>query len=100
MRTDRDREELVMDDQAKFLDCPEYVGGDRRDRCGLPAEVEAWYTLCSSDGPLQGAKIRCPQGHWFNGPVDSLTVKAGEPDDLSATVAMSRVSHERQAAVR
>ena len=26
----------------------------------------------SSDGPLDSAKIRCPRGHWFNGPLESL----------------------------
>jgi hypothetical protein len=26
----------------------------------------------SSDGPLDSAKIRCPLGHWFNGPLESL----------------------------
>jgi|SRR5690242_17325036 hypothetical protein len=100
MHTDRDCEELIMDGQATFLDCPEYVGADRTARCGLPAEVEAWYTLRSTDGPLQGAKIRCPQGHWFNGPVDSLTVNAGEPAALPVTVLMSGPSRERRAAVR
>jgi len=24
------------------------------------------------DGPLESAKIRCPRGHWFNGPIASL----------------------------
>jgi len=27
----------------------------------------------SSDGPLEAAMIRCPSGHWFNGPIESLT---------------------------
>ena len=62
-----------------FLDCPEYL--DRRGavRCGLPAEVEYWYTVESSDGPLESARIRCPRGHWFNGPVESLMVPAAAP---------------------
>jgi len=56
-----------------FLDCPAYLE-DRRGtlRCGLPAEVEYWYTLSSTDGPLEGAKIRCPADHVFNGPLESL----------------------------
>jgi hypothetical protein len=63
-----------MDTAVMFMDCPEYM--DRRGavRCGLPAEVESRYTVRSSDGPLESAKIRCPRGHWFNGPVESLTL--------------------------
>ena len=43
------------------------------------AEVEHRYTLTSTDGPLEGAKIRCPRGHWFSGPLESL-VPAERPD--------------------
>jgi hypothetical protein len=52
--------------------CPEVIGGDMAVRCGLPAEVEAWYSLSSTDGSLAGARIRCPRGHWFNGQIESL----------------------------
>jgi hypothetical protein len=90
----------MMDGQAKFLDCPEYVGGDRKAMCGLPAEVEGWYTFDSTDGPLRGAKIRCPQGHWFNGPIDSLTVEAREPAAVSVSLSAARFSHETPAALR
>jgi hypothetical protein len=62
-----------------FLDCPEYLDSRGTERCGLPAEVEYRYAIESSDGPLESAKIRCPRGHWFNGPVESLTVTAEEP---------------------
>ena len=55
-----------------FLDCPEYLDRHGAVRCGLPAEVECRYTVESSDGPLEAAKIRCPLGHWFNGPLESL----------------------------
>jgi hypothetical protein len=34
--------------------------------------VEYRYTIRSTDGPLESAKIRCPRGHCFNGPIDSL----------------------------
>jgi hypothetical protein len=54
-----------------FLDCPAYMKGRGAARCGLPAEVEYWYTVESTDGPLPSAKIRCPRGHWFNGPAES-----------------------------
>lgn len=61
-----------MENNMMFLDCPEYMDRHGTVRCGLPAEVEDWYTARSSDGPLESAKIRCPRGHWFNGPLDSL----------------------------
>jgi hypothetical protein len=44
---------------------------------GLPSVrgvVEGRYTMESTDGPLESARIRCPRGHWFNGPVEYLTV--------------------------
>jgi hypothetical protein len=28
----------------------------------------------STDGPLESAKIGCPRGHHFNGPIESLAV--------------------------
>jgi len=56
-----------------FMDCPAYMDKNGAVRCGLPAEVEYRYAIRSSDGPLESAKIRCPRGHWFNGPVESLT---------------------------
>jgi hypothetical protein len=67
-----------MDNQPMFLDCPAYQREDGAVRCGLPAEVEARYVIRSTDGPLETAKIRCPRGHWFNGPIESLTM-AGQP---------------------
>ena len=62
----------VMEPIMTFLDCPEYMDSRGAVRCGLPAEVEYRYTVGSSDGPLESAKIRCPRGHWFNGPLESL----------------------------
>ena len=82
-----------MDAGVTFLDCPEYLDSGGTERCGLPAEVEYWYAVESSDGPLQSAKIRCPRGHWFNGPAESLTVLAGEP--LSERSPGLRVSPSR-----
>jgi len=63
-----------MDAVMMFMDCPEYMDRHGAVRCGLPAEVESRYTVRSSDGPLESAKIRCPRGHWFNGPVEFLTL--------------------------
>jgi len=65
-----------MDGQEMFLDCPEYLNNDAAARCGLPAEVVERYTLRSTGGPLDSARIRCPRGHWFNGPIESLTLPA------------------------
>jgi hypothetical protein len=61
-----------MDFSVMFLDCPAYMDRSGSVRCGLPAEVEGRYTMSSTDGPLESVRIRCPRGHWFNGPVDSL----------------------------
>ena len=55
-----------------FLDCPAYLDQNGAARCGLPAEVRSRFTLRSTDGPLESAMIRCPAGHWFNGPIESL----------------------------
>jgi hypothetical protein len=64
---------LVMDTWTKFLDCPAYMDRQGAERCGLPAVVEDCYAVRSLDGPLDSVRIRCPRGHWFNGPVDALT---------------------------
>ncbi len=58
-----------------FTDCPAYMDKTGSVRCGLPAEVAGRYLMRSTDGPLESARIRCPRGHWFNGPVESLTVQ-------------------------
>ncbi len=62
-----------MNPSVMFMDCPAYM--DRRGtiRCGLPAAVEYRYTVSTMAGLLESAKIRCPRGHWFNGPVEALT---------------------------
>jgi hypothetical protein len=65
-------EEEIVEGEAMLVDCPAFLGHDGA-RCGLPAEVEAQYTIRSTDGPLESAKIRCPRGHWFNGLIESLT---------------------------
>jgi hypothetical protein len=56
-----------------FLDCPAYLDEEGTLRCGLPAEVRCRFTMRSTDGPLEAAMIRCPSGHWFNGPIEALT---------------------------
>lgn len=63
-----------MEASVMFVDCPAYTDNTGLVRCGLPAEVEGRYTMESTDGPLESARIRCPRGHRFNGPVEFLTV--------------------------
>jgi len=60
-----------------FLDCPAYLDEEGALRCGLPAEVKRRFTMRSSDGPLEAAMIRCPSGHWFNGPIEFLAPEKG-----------------------
>jgi hypothetical protein len=50
-------------------------------RCGLPAEVHYRYTMNSTDGPLESAKISCPRRHHFNAPIEYLTL----PEQPAAT---------------
>jgi len=63
-----------MDNGVTFLDCPAYLDRHGTARCGLPAVVEYRYPIRSTEGTLDGAKIRCPRGHWFLGPLDALTM--------------------------
>lgn len=64
-----------MDASMMFLDCPAYMDKTGSVRCGLPAEVQDRYLMSSTDGALESARIRCPRGHWFNGPIESLTLE-------------------------
>jgi hypothetical protein len=63
-----------------LVGCPALAGHDGAARCGLPAAVEARYTIRSTDGPLEGIKIRCPRGHWFNGSAESLLAPGVQRD--------------------
>ena len=83
-----------MDGQAMLVDCPAFLGRNGAVRCGLPVEVEARYTIGSTDGPLESARIRCPRGHWFNGPMEALSsmgsrrtrpVRSADDRELSRT---------------
>ena len=74
-----------------FLDCPAYLDKDGGQRCGLPAEVRCRFTMHSSDGPLEAAMIRCPSGHWFNGPIEFLTCGTRRKHDAGAA---SSVRHD------
>ena len=68
-----------------FLDCPAYLDGGGALRCGLPAEVEDRVTMQSTSGPVEILKTRCPAGHWFNAPLDSLALPA--PQGVSGAAA-------------
>ncbi len=72
-----------MDTYLTFMDCPAYLTARGTARCGLPAEVLYRYHVESTDGPLECAKIQCPHGHWFNGPVESLSLSAAAMPDYS-----------------
>ena len=73
-----------------FLDCPAYLDPGGAARCGLAAEVRCRFTMHSTDGPVESAMIRCPAGHWFTGPIESLTLPStGRRDRGTATVASS-----------
>ena len=62
-----------MNTGVMFLDCPAYTDRHGTARCGLPAAVQYRYTVSSTDGPQEAAKISCPHGHWFNAPLEALT---------------------------
>jgi hypothetical protein len=67
-----------MESQTMFLDCPAWLDEEGAVRCGLPAEVRSRFTMRSTGGPLESAMIRCPSGHWFNAPIEFLTLKDGK----------------------
>lgn len=82
-----------------FLDCPAYLTSRGAVRCGQPAEVLCRYRLTSTDGLLECVKIRCPYGHWFNGPVESLSwdkQPKGSPRYASLVPVASRRSFRRR----
>ena len=74
-----------MEREVTYMDCPAYKDAQGHARCGLPAEVVRRYTMDSTDGPLESALIRCPLGHWFNGPVESLRWEGSESESETET---------------
>src|SRR5258708_17890688 len=73
-----------MESHMMFLDCPAYLDEEGAVRCGLPAEVRSRFTMRSTSGPLESVMIRCPSGHWFNAPVEFLTLKNGKEQGLGS----------------
>jgi hypothetical protein len=76
-----------------FLDCPAYTDHECTARCGLPAEVICRFTMNSSDGPLDSAKIRCPAGHWFNAPIEFLTWESADSHRPAPSAAVALTVH-------
>ena len=77
-----------------FLDCPAYLNLENAVRCGLPAEVSCRFTMRSTDGPLDSAMIRCPAGHCFSGPIESLTRAGADSRDPGPAGAGSRAGSD------
>jgi len=78
-----------------FLDCPAYLHQHGTQRCGLPAEVGARYTMRSTDGPRDCARMTCLAGHHFNGPVESLTWDDMDNHNPGAAGPGSRTGRDR-----
>jgi hypothetical protein len=77
-----------------FLNCPAYLDQDGAVRCGLPAEVRCRFTMCSSDGPVEGATIICPAGHYFCGTIESLTCDSKDKHDPGGAAVASRARRD------
>jgi len=77
-----------------FLDCPAYLDHERAVRCGLPAEVRYRFTMRSTDGPLESAMIRCPAGHYFSGPIESLTWHGKDKHDPGSAAVTPRAGRD------
>ena len=78
-----------------FIDCPAYLDQDGAARCGLPAEVRCRYIMRSTGGSLESAMISCPAGHWFTGPIESLT-PATEPGRAAAPPCLAETDGRRK----
>jgi hypothetical protein len=77
-----------------FLNCPAHIDHGPIVRCGLPAEVRYRFTMHSTDGPLESAMIRCPAGHYFSGPIESLTRDGKDTHDPGRTAVTSRAGRD------
>jgi len=77
-----------------FLDCPAYLDDERTVMCGLPAEVRCRFTMQPTGGPVESAVIRYPAGHWFNGPIESLTLPSRDRRDRGTAAVASSISRD------
>ena len=77
-----------------FLDCLAYLDHECTVRCGLPAEVRYRFTMRSTDRPLERAMIRCPVGHYFSGPIESLTWHGRDKHDPGSAAMTPRAGRD------
>ena len=57
--------------------------------CGLIAHVEWRAVVESSDGPVELAKVRCVQGHWFLLPLSCLAAATREREAAGSASALA-----------
>ena len=76
-----------MEIPTMFLDCPAYLDEQGIVRCGLPAEVKRRFIMRSTDGPLESAMISCAAGHFFNAPIEHLSLEK-HPDTVRSPSAL------------
>ena len=76
-----------------FLDCPAQLEPEGPVRCWLPAEVRCRFTMRSTGGTLESAMIRCPAGHCFNGPLESLTPERTDKHTLRSAAGAPGARH-------
>jgi hypothetical protein len=88
-----------MESPAMFLDCPAYLDEQGFVRCGLPAEVQRRFVMRSTSGPLENVMIRCPAGHFFNGPVEFVSLDT-HPGTALGRPALNRPHQARQPAMQ
>jgi len=43
--------------------------------CGLPAEILEWFSLTSTDGPVEHLALACVDGHYLRMPTDRLSAR-------------------------
>jgi hypothetical protein len=48
----------------------------------------------STSGPLESAMIRCPAGHWFNGPIEFLTWEHTDEHDPGTAEGAPSARHD------
>jgi hypothetical protein len=76
-----------------FLDCPAYLDpGGAHDAGFLPRSGVG--SPCSQPGPVESAMIRCPAGHWFNGPIESLTLPSRDRRNRGTATFASSISRD------
>ncbi len=97
-----------MESQTMFLDCPAHLDEQGLARCGLPAEVMRRFIMRSTGGPLESVMISCPAGHFFNAPIECLSLEKhpgtapppSAPSGPPSNAASGDQPHIRQAAGR